>query len=126
MKSAELCFVEIINCIDMNNINNKVINSIGVLSYSKDLELKTNYLRSKKIDNVINYCFNGNIDINDKYTLEFYFSDKTSYISINLSKNCELNLDSEICKIQLLMLKYGELLYKYYNIDEFIFNLINS
>lgn len=120
LKSPENCFFEIISYIKNNNVHMKDDNSFinkNVMNYSK----LRNY--SDK-----DYVYTNEIKLDEKYNLFFYFSNKRSYISINLNNEYLLENFIEIYEknyifIQYILLIYSEKLFKKYNIDEFICNL---
>jgi hypothetical protein len=127
MKSPEVCFLEIITSIQVNfeEGRNKIDNNENIftnsINFSKNLEYKTRYLCNSK-SKTLDYTFKGDIRMDNKFNMHYYFSNLRSYISIDTT----IDLEQEIPRMQLNTFKYTELLYKYYNIDEFIYNLINE
>jgi hypothetical protein len=128
MKGPEIAFLQIMQSIQENyevGINKLDVNEnifTNVLNCSKNLENKTRYL-CKKSD-AVHYVFEGAIELDELYTLRYYFSNKRSYISLDPSSGHWV--EDKIPYMQLNTLKYTELLYKYYNIDEFVYNFINN
>jgi hypothetical protein len=131
LKSPEKCFLEILEYINVNFSNGYNViedNSnifTNVINYSRYFRNETNHLNHPLCNKQINYVFQGDIPLNDTFYMHFYFSNQRSYVSIDVL-NDRVNLEDCIAEIQLITYKYTEILYRYYNIDEFIYNLISK
>jgi len=127
MKSPEVAFLQIMQSIQENfnegtaRIDNNDHIYTNVIHCSRYLENKTRYL-CRKTEGTINYVFEGTIDISNNLNMRYYFSNKRSYISLDTNHAFEENA----AFMQLNTFKYTELLYKFYNIDEFVFNFVNK
>lgn len=125
MKSAENCFLEIVSHVQNQRVTARDKGEkflTNIVNYSKILEHKTRHLAIHQSSSV-EYVHMGDLDLSNKFTLHFYFSNKRSYLSIDLNEKDVTNAELQLSAVQLYTLKYTELLYKFYTIDEFIFNL---
>ena len=122
MKSPETAFLEIIETIQENisQGNQKIDDNKRIFSntfnFSRPLEHKTKYFC--RDSEGVTYVFEGFIDLDSEFSLHYYFSNKRSYVSLDTRQSDVFQ------KMQLFSYKYTELLFKFYNIDEFVYNFV--
>lgn len=115
MKTPEDCFLEIIKNVKLYRNNN-------IDSYKNITNNIIHYYKLRNFDT--NYVYNGTIilekdkDINSSLKMDYFFSNKRSYICIYTS-----NYDTDYNKLQYYTLMYSEKLFGKYNIDLFIYGL---
>jgi hypothetical protein len=116
MKSAEECFLEIVEfvnrnkdtCLEKEDKGEKIITS-SIL-----------YCDSKSFDR--NYVVNGYISYATETNLHFYFSNKRSYLSVDKQRMSDL----DVARFQYTLLLLTAKLFGKYNIDYFIYNILGK
>ena len=119
-KSAENCFIEIINFVQ-KCVENKTQSSTrepqvtSSICYSKLRQIGYDELH------FTNYYFEGHIDVSDEYLLHFYFSKSKTMLSIEGDVT-----EETISKLQYYLLLIADKLIIRYSIEIFLRELANE